>query len=219
MQITPQFLFFIEVLIFMSVIFLHISRKGSFSVMLYAFQSILIAAMLMSLALADSNWQLLLIAVIMFLAKVVIAPRFFLNLIKRYQLKFSVSNYLNMPMTLVGVLVLTGVTHTRFFEPIAAAIPAANGDALLLSVAVIMISLFLIVNRRGALSQMIGILSLENGVVSFASIAGLERTPILQLGIIFDILVWIIIATVFASMIYAQFGTLDVTKMQHLKED
>jgi len=74
-------------------------------------------------------------------------------------------------------------------------------NLLLLSVATIMISLFLIINRKGALSQMLGILSLENGIVSFALFAGLEQNPGLQLGITFNILIWIIIATVFISMI------------------
>jgi hydrogenase-4 component E len=219
MQITPQFLFFIEVLIFMSVIFMHISKKNSSLVVLYAAQSIFVAGMLMLLSLKDSNWQLMAVALVMFAIKVIVAPRFFSNLIKKYQLKFSVSSYLNMPMTLVGLIIFTGITHTRFFEPVASIVPAASGNTLLLSVAVILISLFLIVNKRGALSQMIGILSLENGIVSFASVAGLEQTPILQLGIIFDIFIWVVIATVFASMIYSQFGTLDVTKMKHLKED
>ncbi len=65
---------------------------------------------------------------------------------------------------------------------------------------------------------MIGILSLENGIVCFATFAGLEQTPGLQLGVIFDIFVWVIIATVFISMIYRHFGSLDVSAMRTLKE-
>lgn len=219
MHPNAQILFFIEVLIFMSVIFMHISRKNSSVIMLYAFQSAVITALLFLLALGDSNWQLLVVALVMFAVKVLVAPVFFFDLIKKYQLKFSVSNYLNIPMTLVGLIILVAITRTSFFQPVVTLVAAEKGEALLLAVAIILISLFLIVNRRGAFSQMIGILSLENGIVSFASIAGLEQTPSMQLGIIFDISVWIIIATVFISMIYNQFGTLDVTQMKHLKEE
>ncbi len=91
-------------------------------------------------------------------------------------------------------------------------------NLLLLNVATIMISLFLSINRKGALSQMLGILSLENGIVSFALSAGLEQNPGLQLGITFNILIWIIIATVFISMMFRQFGSLDVTTMKKLTE-
>jgi len=75
----------------------------------------------------------------------------------------------------------------------------------------------MIINRKGALSQMIGVLSLENSIVSFAFTAGLEQKPGLELGITFDIFVWIIIATVFVSMVYKKFKTLDVTEMSRLK--
>jgi hydrogenase-4 component E len=40
----------------------------------------------------------------------------------------------------------------------------------------------------------------------------------LQLGITFNILIWIIIATVFISMIFRQFASLDVTTMKELTE-
>jgi hydrogenase-4 component E len=60
---------------------------------------------------------------------------------------------------------------------------------------------------------------LENAIVSFATLAGLEQSPGLQIGIMFDIGVWIMIATIFVSMIYRQFGSLDVASMQHLKEE
>lgn len=66
---------------------------------------------------------------------------------------------------------------------------------------------------------MVGVLSLENSIVLFAAVAGLESTAGPQIGILFDISVWVIIATVFASMMYTHFGSLNVSKMNSLKED
>ena len=80
------------------------------------------------------------------------------------------------------------------------------------------LSLFLIINRKSALSQIVGILSLENSIVAFAIFAGLEQSLSLQIGILFDISVWLIIATVFMSMMYTHFGSLDVTDMKKLKD-
>jgi len=65
---------------------------------------------------------------------------------------------------------------------------------------------------------MIGILSIENGIVSFAALAGLEQSPVLQIGVMFDLTIWVVIATVFASMIYDKFGALDTSSMKNLKE-
>lgn len=215
---TAQLLFFLEVLIFSSVIFMHLSRKNSSVISLYLLQSTIIAILLFGSSLKEASSSLFLVALAIFAVKVVIAPYFFHRLIKKHQLKFSASTYLNGPLTLIVLAILTGLTYSHFFHPLTILAPQ-NEHTLLLAVAMMLISIFLIINRKGALSQMIGVLSLENAIVSFAYFAGLEQTPGLQLGIIFDMLVWVIIATVFASMVYKQHGSLDVTTMTHLKEE
>lgn len=215
---NPSILFFLEAVIFASVIFIHLSRKNSSVILLYRAQSLVVALFLLSSALKESSWTLALVALAVFAVKVLVAPYFFRNLIKKYQLKFSVNTYLNGPTTLVVLALLTAITYSSFFSPLVI-LSKENFNALLLALATILISVFVIINRRGALSQMIGILSLENAIVSFAFLAGLEQNAGLQLGITFDILIWVIIATVFSSMIYKQFGTMDVTTMKHLNED
>jgi len=219
MYSDPQFLFFIVILIFICVVFMHISRKSSSLIYLYVVQSVVITLALLMLTLKNPSWPLILVVLVMFTVKVLVSPSFFFKLIQKHQVRFSLSSYLNTPLTLIGVVILTAITHASFFRPIAGLVSVAKGNTLLLAVAVILISLFLIINRRGALPQMLGILSLENGIVAFAAVAGLEQTPGLQLGIIFDIFVWVVIANVFASMIYKQFGSLDVASMTHLKEE
>jgi len=215
---TSQILFFLEALIFATVIFMHLSKKGSSVVFLYVVQSLVIAGLLFSSAWKNSSLMLMLVAFLVFAIKVVIAPHFFRKLIKKHQLKFASSTYLNGPLTLIILAVLTGFTYSHFFQPLTI-LSRDNVNALLLSVAMMLISILLVINRKGALSQMIGILSLENAIVSFAFLSGLEQMPGLQLGIIFDISIWLVISTVFAEMIYDKFGTLNVTKMEHLKEE
>lgn len=215
---NPQIIFFLEALIFISVIFIHLSKKNSFVISLYVLQSLVVALFLLSSSLQEASWALALVTAAVFAVKVIVAPHFFRNLIKKYQLKFSVGTYLNGPTTLVILALLTAFTYSSFFSPLAI-LSKENFNALLLALATILISVLIIINRKGALSQMIGILSLENAIVSFAFLAGLEQNAGLQFGITFDILIWIIIATVFSSMIYRQFGTVDVTTMKHLNEE
>lgn len=218
MHNSTQMVFFLEVIIFASVIFMHLSKKSSSVIALYVLQSLIIAMLLFRSSFQEASWSLFWVALVVFTVKVIVSPYFFQRLISKNQLKFTASTYLNGPMTLVTLALLTGVTYSRFFQPLTV-LSRQNEHTLLLAVAMMLISVFLIINRKGALSQMIGVLSLENGIVSFACLAGLEQTPGLQLGIIFDILVWVIIATVFASMVYKQYGSLDVTAMTHLREE
>ena len=215
--IAPYILLFLEIVVFGAAVFLHLTKKNSSAVRLYIAQSSAIALLLLLPAFGEPSPLLVIAIVATITVKLFIAPYFFFGLIKKHRLRFSVSTYLNTPITVLVIAALVAFTQTAVFRPLTQL--AADGrNLLLLSVATIMISLFLIVNRKGALSQMLGILSLENGIVSFALFAGLEQNPGLQIGITFNILIWIIIATVFISMIYRQFGSLDVTTMKELTE-
>ncbi|KKW42499.1 MAG: Hydrogenase 4 membrane component [Candidatus Magasanikbacteria bacterium GW2011_GWA2_56_11] len=215
---SAQFLFFVQTLLFASVIFMHLSKKSASVIFLYQVQSLIVACLLLGSALAESAIFPLFVAVVVCAVKVVIAPHFFRRLTRELQLKFSASTYLSGPLTLIILAALTAFTYSHFFAPLST-LNASNARALLLAAAMMLAALFLIVNRKGALSQMIGILSLENAIVAFAFLSGLEQSPALELGVLFDILMWIIIATVFASMVYRQFGSLDVTAMNSLKEE
>ncbi len=217
-SLSPQFLFFLETILFISVVLMHLTRKNFTVVFLYALQSLIIAGVLFDSSIKEGSFFLMLVAVMTFFVKVIIAPYFFFRLIKLHRLQFSVSTYLNSPMTFIILALLTAFAHSHFFRPLTILSPS-NGNTLLISMSMIFISLFLTVNRKGALSQMVGILSLENAIVSFAYITGLEATAGAQVGILFIIFIWIIIASVFASMIYNHFGTLNVSEMKNLKEE
>lgn len=212
-----QFPFFLEIVVFVSIISMHAARKNSSIVFLYVLQSSAITLLLFIPSYKASSTSLMFVTLLTFVVKVVMTSYFFSQLIKSHRLTFSVSTYLSMPVTLIVISLLTVITFSRVFEPLTSLSPESK-NTLALSLASIFISLFLIINRKGALSQMIGILSLENGIVCFATFAGLEQTPGLQLGVIFDIFVWVITATVFISMIYRHFGSLDVSAMRTLKE-
>jgi hydrogenase-4 membrane subunit HyfE len=214
--ISPQILFIAEALILLSVISMHLMRKSVYVVYLYISQSLVVSLLLIYSAFTGNVISLLAVAILVLIVKVLIAPRFFLRLIKKLKLQFSTNSYLNMSVTLVVLAVITAATHSKVFQTLGTLTPV-NEKALLASFSAMFISLFLIINRKGAFSQMIGVLSLENSIVAFIFAAGLEQGPGLELGIIFDIFVWIVIATFFISNIYKKFDTLDVTVMTHLK--
>jgi hydrogenase-4 component E len=215
-QATPQIFFMADLLIFAAIILMHIAKKGISTVYLYAAQSLIVSFLMIYVSAAHHSTSFIFIGILIFIIKVILVPNFFVKQIKKQSLASSANNYLNLPVTLGIIALITMITHTKFFQPLATLAPA-NENALFISIAGLFISLFLIINRKGALSQMVGVLSLENTIVSFAFAAGLEQGPGLELGIIFDIFVWIIIATTFVSMIYKKFNTLDVSVMTKLK--
>ena len=79
-------------------------------------------------------------------------------------------------------------------------------------------SLFLTINRKGAISQIIGVLSLDNCIFAFGYFLGLEQSIALEIGLLFDVFFWIIISGIFVRMILTHYGTLDVTELRGLKK-
>ncbi|MDP2642434.1 MAG: hypothetical protein Q8P62_01160 [Candidatus Peregrinibacteria bacterium] len=211
------FLQFLLGVIFLTIVFLHIAKKNFGAAIAYGIQSLAVVLILVNSFLETGTISLLFIILLEFIVKVLLAPIFFIRLIKKNKLKFSVSTYLNTPLTLIVIAVLTAIVHSQKLVPLTGII-MANQELLALALSAIFLSLFLIVNRRGALSQIAGVLSFENSIVAFSVFAGLEQSAALQVGIIFDIIIWLIIAIVFASMLYKHFGSLDVTSMRHLKD-
>jgi hydrogenase-4 component E len=218
MYLNPQYLFILEILLFASVLFMHFANKNIEIICLYSVQSLIIVIALFSSSLQEASILLITVTVLTFLVKVIIVPYLLWRLTRKHRLQFSVKTYLNVPLTVIVLALLTALAYSGLLRPLAVLVPG-NTNALLLAIGMIFISIFLIVNRKGVLSQIIGVLSLENAIVSFAYTAGLETAAGLQLGILFDILVWVLIAAVFSSMIYRHFGSQDTSVMQHLKEE
>ncbi|MCK9365330.1 MAG: hypothetical protein M0P74_17220 [Syntrophales bacterium] len=212
--LSPHFL---AVTIFLTIIFSHIVKRNIIIVTVYGIQSSAIVLLLFRSFLETKSLAMLFIVILVAAIKVFLALRFFTGFIKKYETGLSSSAYLNLPLTLIVVAALSTFAHSRLFAPLTTIVPG-NSALLSLSIAGIMISLLLMINRKGILSQIIGVLSLENAIVEFGLFAGLEQSPVLQLGIMFNILVWLIITAVFSSMIYRHFGTLETAGMKSLKE-
>jgi hydrogenase-4 component E len=217
-QLLAQFSYVIAITVFLSVIGIHLARKNINCVVFYIIQSVAVAVLLFIPAFKELDFFLMLAAVLTLAIKAIFAPYFFLRLIKRHEMTFTSNTYLSLPQTLIVLSLLTGLAYFRVFQPLAN-LAGGNSHTIPLALATIFASIFLSINRRGALSQIIGVLSLENGIVALTSFLGMAEASGLDIGVSFDIAVWVIIAVLFLSMMYNQFGSLDVSKLKELKEE
>lgn len=202
---------------FLTTVAMHTIKKNQNIAILYSLQSLVIAALLASVFIENGTFFLLLITMATLIVKVILAPGFFIRLVALHKLRFAASSYANLPLTLVIISLITAMASSGIFESLTN-IVATRHTYLALALSSMLISIFLMVNRKGALSQIIGILSLENSIVLFAILAGLEQSAALQFGILFDISIWIFIAFSFVTMIYRHLGSEDVTNMRSLQD-
>jgi hydrogenase-4 component E len=74
------------------------------------------------------------------------------------------------------------------------------------------------ITRRKAMSEIIAILVMENGIFLGAISITYGMPLIVEIGIFFDVLVAVLIMGVFAFRINTTFETLDTTFMRRLKD-
>ncbi len=215
---SHELYFSLDLIAFLATMAMHLVKTHRSLIRLYFVQSLVVTSFLFWIGLSEGDRGLVLVAALTLFIKAGVAPIFFSRLIRRYGTRFTANNYLSTPMTLVVLMGLVLFSYSQVFLPLGILVPEAFG-VLPLNLAIILVSIFILINRRGAFSQVIGILSLENSILLLGSFIGIRQPAALEMGIIFDIVIWMIIAQIFISMIYRQFGSLNVDKMKRLIEE
>jgi hydrogenase-4 component E len=202
--------------VFLLALLLNLTRKNTTLIALYLAQSVVVAFAFAFLANSEGAAGLLYTALLTFAVKGVMAPIFLYRLVSRYSAHFSAAWYLSVPTTLVALAVITGFSYTLFPH-----LGQSEQAAIPLLFASIFSAFFLMVNRRGALSMVVGVLALENGIVLLATALGAAHTFALEFTVAFDIAVWVVIASVFLGMLHHEFGTpdTDTRLLRHLTEE
>jgi hydrogenase-4 component E len=150
--------------------------------------------------------------------KVVFLPWVLHRLIRRLGVYWDTEPLLNPTGTmLIGVLVV--VFSFGLAQPISALASTATRNAIGIAVAVVLIAFLTMITRRKAMSQVVGFLSMENGLFFGAMSATYGMPMIVEFGVALDILVAMLVLGVFFFQIREQFDSLDLQHLESLKEE
>ena len=99
----------------------------------------------------------------------------------------------------------------------AGADPVARED-IALALSVVLLGLLMMVTRRNAVSQVVGFMSLENGLILAA--VGVRGMPmVVEMSVAFSVLVAFIIFGIFFFHIRERFDTLDLQYLENFRGD
>ena len=150
--------------------------------------------------------------------KVIALPWLLHALIRRLQVQWDSEPLLNVPGTMLIGLV-TVVFSFGLAQPIAQLASTATRNSLGIAVAVILLAFITMITRRKAMSQVVGFLSMENGLFFGAMSATYGMPMIVEFGVALDVLVAMLVLGVFFFQIREQFDSLDLHNLESLKED
>jgi hydrogenase-4 component E len=135
---------------------------------------------------------------------------------RRFGHQHELRPYVNAETALLiaGVLVLFAYVLARPWMEVTR-LPTRAG--LPLAMALLFVSLLIIVNRRKAISQVIGFLMLENAVALLA-VVGTYGVPLLvEFGVFLDALMGFLVMQIFVYQIHETFETIDIEQLTRLK--
>ena len=184
---------------------------------LLALQGGLLCTATLLLAWRTGQTHLYLSAALTFALKVCFLPWLLHRLIRRLGVYWDTEPMLNVAGTMLAGLI-TVVFAFGLAQPIAALASTAARNGLGIAVAVIFLAFITMITRRKAMSQVVGFLSMENGLFFGAMSTTYGMPMIVELGVALDVLVAMLVLGVFFFQIREQFDSLDLSHLESLKE-
>ena len=148
--------------------------------------------------------------------KVFFLPWLLNRLVRRIQIHQEIAPLLNSTasMLLCGGLTLLGYVVARPFT----SLERLGNNTLGIAITLLLTGFFLMFNRRKAITQVLALLTVENGVMLAAVALTTYGMPlVVELGIFFDVMVAVMVLGILVFRIRETFASMDVDKLSHLK--
>ena len=149
--------------------------------------------------------------------KVIFIPWMLHRVIRKLNVRWDVETLFNIPsIMLVGIgLVIFAFSLAL---PISRLSNSIAGGSLGIALAVVLLSFMMMITRSKAVPQVIGFLSMENGLIFAATTVTNGMPMIVEFGIALDVLVGVLILGVFMFQIREKFDNLDIRNLETLKK-
>jgi hydrogenase-4 component E len=184
---------------------------------LLAVQGTLLFLATILLAWRTGQGHLYLSAALTLALKVVLLPWILHRLIRRLAVYWDSESLVSPATTmLLGLLVV--VFAFGLAQPISALASTATRNSIGIAVAVVLLSFMTMITRRKAMSQVVGFLSMENGLFFGAMSATYGMPMIVEFGVALDVLVAVLVLGIFFFQIREQFDSLDLHHLESLRE-
>jgi len=154
-------------------------------------------------------------AVIALVFKAIIIPVALHRLIVRLEIHRTVETVVGIGPTMLAGMGLVALSMVIMLRVTAHADPLARED-LTFALSVVLLGMLMMVTRRNAVSQIIGFMSMENGLIMAAT--GAKGMPlVVEISVAFSILIAFIVIGIFLFRIRERFDTVDLQALHDFR--
>jgi len=188
----------------------------------YRYQSVVLAGSTAVIAYETGLWEIYAAAILTLVVKAIVIPRLLVRVTEsvKGEFKIEANPYVSIRFSLLISALLVALSYGLVHETLI----SANLDVYALtylpvSVSLFFVGLFVMVSRRMALNQVVGLLIIENGLFLFTTALTQGVSLIIEVGILADILVGVMISALLLLRMSQTFDSLDMASLESLKDD
>ncbi len=184
---------------------------------LYTIQGLVLSLSIVAVAYGTHQAHLYLSAALNFTLKVLVVPWILRRLVRKLKVQWDRETIVRIPtIMLLGLGLVIFAFNVSL--PIANLAGTINHNTLGIALASVLLSFLMMILRATAISQVIGFLALENGLIFAATSVTYGMPMVIELGIALDVIVGVFILGVFFFHIREQFDSFDLRYIDRHEE-
>ena len=177
----------------------------------FALQAIALALSVAWQSVAQNAPHLVVTALVALVAKGFIIPAALHRIVRKLEIHREIEQVLGGGPTMLTGLGLVALS-ILLVQPVGEGAGTIVREDLAFALAVVLLGLLMMITRRNAVTQIVGFMSLENGLVLAAT--GAKGMPlVVEFSVAFSILIAFIVFGVFVFRIRERFDTVDVSAL------
>jgi hydrogenase-4 component E len=181
----------------------------------FALQAIALALSVAWQSIAQSAPHLIVTALVALVVKGFIIPTALHRIVRRLGIHREIEQVIGGGPTMLAGLGLVALS-ILLVQPVSESAGTIVREDLAFALAVVLLGLLMMITRRNAVTQIVGFMSLENGLVLAAT--GAKGMPlVVEFSVAFSILIAFIVFGVFVFRIRERFDTVDVSALDSFR--
>ncbi len=212
----PQIIDYLLSLVLVISILLLGARRLPQKVYLFALQSLFLTLILVGLGIMHHSQQALLTALLILGGKFILIPSALFKVLEKVPMNKKVESYFTIPtgMIIGGLLILLSHYLTASLFP--------QADHLFIGVfsvgsSLVFIGLFMMMTFKKALTQILGLYVMDNGIFCLTLATVFEMPMIIEMGMLFELLLGILVLGVMVARIHRHFDSTNIDELQELR--
>jgi hydrogenase-4 component E len=183
----------------------------------FAVQSVTLALAVAWAAWSDDRPDLFITAFIALVLKGIVIPVALHRTVARLGIHREVEKVVGVGAALLVGLALTGLAQALVVK-VASGTASHAREELALALSIVLLGFLMMIVRRNAVTQVVGFMSMENGLILAAT--GARGMPlVVEVSVAFSVLIALFVFAVFVFRIRERFDTVDIEALDRMRGD